>query len=138
MPFEPYALPGLAEKLAAIGLVAVPNKLVTDYMREVERKDRTRGHWDEVFLPTDKLVHGLRSPQTLGRFGLGRWAAAPRRVRNLAAKVQENMPEDADFILGYFRSDPYLRVRIGGRSGESAYLAVWRNRFSLIAIAKRD
>lgn len=63
---------------------------------------------------------------------LPRRASAPRKVRRLALRVRDSIP-DATFDLGYFYRDPYLMVHY---NGTSHCLAIWKHCLWPVAIAK--
>ena len=125
------------DELEAIGITPIPDAIIETY--KARRVRRWGGWWHEIVITNDFL-------ERLGRLDyynpLPRRASAPPVVVRLAMDVRDAVP-NAVFRVVYHLSDPYLRVLYGTKlshpwRAKSAYLALWRNRRLLTAIAQRE
>ena len=119
----------IEDHLSVHGIVPVAPQIIITHKRQTLAKHPHRAYarWIEVNLPDDLE----RSLADLTRYKLPKRAAAPPVVINLALQIKERVP-DAQFVLGYFDKDPYLKVCL---HGSDAYIALWTNRRMLKAVA---
>jgi hypothetical protein len=146
MPFD--ALNRYVDELAMLGIVPVSAEILhrhKQYMidtatNSVSRwrthslmSDHSIGFTGQMIRPKHAIAHQLAHVNRLGLW-LPTRANAPLRVRRLAERLHAALPE-ATFDLGYFYRDPYLMVNY---NGGQACLAIWTNRFRLVAIAHQQ
>lgn len=118
----------IEDHLSVHGIVPVAPQIINTHKRLTLAKHPHRAYarWIEVNLSNDIE----QSLSDLTRY-IPKRAAAPPVVINLAVQIRERVP-DAQFVLGYFDKDPYLKVSL---NGSHAYIALWINRRNLKAVA---
>jgi hypothetical protein len=131
VPFDTLAQT-IPDELTRLGIIPVPMDTLELHKRKMLARGRAGSRWLTVRLNRSHLVQNLAHTDQLG-LHLPRSTRAPWRVRRLAGRVRDALPE-AEFTLGYFYLDPYLTVEYGHTS---ACLAIWNSRWSLVAIASR-
>lgn len=140
MPFDATET-RVTDPLTELGITPVPRHVLEKHMERVMR-DRAIGtlaQWRMLRFSKHQLNPMLANAHaTTQAYGVpGAWSAAPYRVRRLARRVAEAIP-NATFAYGYFDADPFLAVEYQNSAGEQcrACLGIWWNRFRLIAIAQ--
>ena len=137
MPFDNAKVVVLDEvdELTALGITPVPDKVLQAHKDRMTRKyaARTYARWEAARVSLDRLTWQLSHPMCITPRLTPR-AAAPHAVIAIADIVRRAVPS-ASFTVGYFETDPYLRVHYG--AGKTACLGIWLSRRRLKAIARR-
>jgi len=141
MPFDAMLKTQEIDELSAIGVVPVPDDVLVRYKAEVLQRTKIThplARWLSMPLTADRIGKQLGQLRRIASHELSWASAAPYRVRRLAERVRDAIPE-AKFRVGYIYRDPYLLVKYGEPTDpRSACLAIWRSRFSLVAIAQQN
>lgn len=143
MPFDTAGGPAI-DPLTEIGIIPVPRDVLERHKQYVvkllRKKAGPMAKWRGMGFRKPQLNDMLANARATTRvYGApGAWSAAPYRVRRLARRVADAIP-NATFTLGYYYTDPYLLVEYQDSLGQyhEACLGIWLNRFRLTAIAQQ-
>ena len=139
-PFTDARVADEIDELAALGITPVPRKIVDAHKAKMlNLYKRVHARWNEYPLLRDRIETSLaRLDIALGRLDKRSHlvGSAPASVIAIAKLVRDTVP-DAEFEVGVFYNDPYLKVTYGEQHKE-AYLGVWLDQKNLVAVAQRD
>jgi hypothetical protein len=125
------------DELTALGITPVDPEIVNAHKAKMlQHFRRVDSQWKEYPLRRDRIEHTLsRLADALRLDSLHLVGSAPAPVIAIAKLVRNTVP-DAEFEVGVFYVDPYLKVTYGAQR-KVAYLGVWLDQQTLVAVARR-